>query len=105
VLTNLISLVRFAVHQQDELVPFPDQVIERFEVWLHEQRVAGREFSEEQLSWLEKIRDHVAASLGIRIEDFALTPFVHLGGVGKAVELFGAELTKLLDELARDLVA
>ena len=105
VLTDLVSLVRYAVHQQDELVPFPDQVVERFEAWLQQQRDAGREFSEEQLAWLEKIRDHVAASLGISMEDFAYAPFVQLGGVGKATELFGDGLRTLLDELTQELVA
>jgi len=105
VLTDLISLVRFAVHQQDALVPFPDQVVERFEVWLQQQRDAGQDFSEEQLVWLEKIRNHVAASLGISMEDFDYAPFVQLGGVGKAAELFGTELSSILQELTQELVA
>ncbi len=105
VLTDLISLVRYAIHQQGELVPFPDQVVERFETWLQEQRTAGRGFTKEQLAWLEKIRDHVAASLGISMEDFDYVPFVQLGGVGKAAELFGDELPALLDELTQELVA
>jgi type I restriction enzyme R subunit len=105
VLTNLISLVRFAVHQQDELVPFPDEVKARFDGWLQQQSVAGREFSDEQFSWLQMIRDHVAASLGINLDDFGLAPFAQLGGLGKAAALFGDELDELLGDLTAELVA
>jgi type I restriction enzyme R subunit len=105
VLTDLISLVRFAVHQEDELVPYPEQVVDRYEAWLQQQREAGREFSDEQLVWLESIRDHVAASLGISMDDFAFAPFGSLGGIGKATELFGDELPVLLGELTQELVA
>ncbi len=105
VLTDLISLVRYAVHQQEELVPYPEQVVDRYEAWLQQQHEAGREFTNEQLLWLERIRDHVAASLGISMEDFAYAPFAPLGGLGKATDLFGDELSTLLDELAQELVA
>ncbi len=104
-LTDLVSLVRYAIHQQDQLVPFPDQVVERFEAWLQQQRAAGRQFTQEQLAWLERIRDHVAASLGTAMDDFDFAPFVQLGGVGKAAELFGDELPALLEELTEELVA
>lgn len=102
VLTDLISLVRYAVHQQAELVPFPEQVVERYEGWLAQQ---DRQFSDEQLAWLERIRDHVAASLAICIDDFSLAPFGAMGGVGKAVALFGDDLSSLLAELTEELVA
>ena len=61
VLTDLVSLVRVALHQEDELVPYPDLVRERYHAWLLQQENAGRVFTAEQLAWLERIRDHVAA--------------------------------------------
>ncbi len=105
VLTDLVSLVRFALEQEDELVPYPDLVAERFRAWLLQQENAGRTFTPAQLAWLERIRDHVAASLAISPDDFDYTPFVEQGGIGKAYELFGDELTPLLDELNEALVA
>ncbi|HZR93727.1 MAG TPA: type I restriction-modification enzyme R subunit C-terminal domain-containing protein, partial [Gaiellaceae bacterium] len=105
VLTDLVSLVRFALEQEDELVPYPELVAERFQAWLLQQENAGRTFTPAQLAWLERIRDHVAASLAISPDDFDYTPFVQQGGLGKAVELFGDELTPLLDELNEALVA
>ena len=70
-----------------------------------QQENAGRTFTPEQLAWLERIRDHVAASLAINADDFDYTPFVEQGGIGKAYEVFGDGLTPLLDELNEALAA
>ncbi len=98
-LTDLVSLVRFAVHEEDELVPYADQVRGRFSNWLAQQSSAGREYTDEQLHWLRMIRDQVATSLGIEIGDFEYVPFNQEGGARKAVALFGSELPNLLDGL------
>src|SRR5216683_7847716 len=55
VLTDMVSLVRFALHQDDNLVPFPDQVRLRFDHWLVQQAGLGRTFNPEQVRWLELI--------------------------------------------------
>jgi len=104
VLTDLVSLVRVALHQADELVAYPELVRERFGAWLLAQENAGRVFTQEQLLWLERIRDHVAASLGITADDFSYTPFVESGGLGRAAQVFGDDLQPLLDELNEVLV-
>jgi len=104
VLTDLVSLVRVALHQSDELVAYPELVRERFQAWLLAQENAGRVFTQEQLLWLERIRDHVAASLGITADDFSYTPFVESGGLGRAAQVFGDDLGPLLDELNEVLV-
>ena len=49
VLTNIVSLVRFTLGDDDELAPFPDQVAERFDAWLLQQETTGRTFTDEQL--------------------------------------------------------
>jgi type I restriction enzyme R subunit len=99
VLTDLVTLVRFALHEDEELVPFPERVAERYRAWLLQQENQGREFTPEQLAWLERIRDTIASSLGVTREDLIGTPFNERGGLGKAVELFGNKLDPLLDEL------
>jgi type I restriction enzyme, R subunit len=105
VLTNLVSLVRFALETQDELVPYPDQVNERFAGWLLQQQQAGRTFTDEQLVWLERIRDHLATSLHITLDDLMEAGFTEHGGIGKAHQLFGDQLHAILDELEQELVA
>ena len=78
-----MSLVRFAIHQDNELIPFPERVQANFNAWLASQEQSGKQFSEEQRHWLEMIRDHIAANLGIETDDFEYAPFSQEGGLGK----------------------
>jgi type I restriction enzyme R subunit len=103
-LTNIVSLVRFTIGADDELAPFPDDVHERFEAWLLQQANAGRRFTFDQLEWLRLICDHLAASLSIEPRELTEPPFSGRGGLGRARELFGADLDVLLAELT-DVVA
>jgi len=104
-LTDVVSLVRFALHQEEELVPFADQVRERFERWRLVQESGGKRFTPEQAHWLEMIRDHVAQSLEVDVEDFDLSPFAQEGGLAKAVQVFGKEFKPLLAALNEALAA
>jgi type I restriction enzyme R subunit len=104
-LTDLVSLVRYAVDGDGTLQPFTDSVKERFQLWLAEQEGLGRVFTDEQRLWLEAIAEHIGTSLAIEEEDFYETPFAQRGGLGKAYQLFGNGLAPLLDELNTRLVA
>lgn len=105
ILTNLVSLVRYAIQADDELVPYPEQVSHRFAGWLVRQEQAGRTFTDEQKAWLERIRDHLATSLHITTEDLMEPGFTEHGGLGKAHQLFGDQLPTILTELEQELVA
>jgi type I restriction enzyme R subunit len=104
ILTDLVSLVRFAVHQDNELVPFPERVSANFKTWLarHEQK---KKFTEEQRKWLEMIRDHIAANLSIGMDDFDYSPFEQRGGRGKVYQVFGENLNTIIEELNGALAA
>jgi type I restriction enzyme R subunit len=105
-LTDLVSLVRFAMQQTNELVPYPERVQANFKAWLAQhQQTDTNKFTTEQQHWLEMIRDHIAANLGIEIDDFEYAPFNAQGGLGKVHQLFGAELPKVIEELNRELAA
>jgi type I restriction enzyme R subunit len=101
VLADIVSLVRFALQHESELRPFREQVNERFALWLAEQERNGRSFTDEQRQWLEAIRDHIATSLAIDMDDFEYVPFVQRGGLGKAQQVFGKDLMPLMEELNR----
>jgi type I restriction enzyme R subunit len=103
-LTNIVSLVRYAIGADAELAPYPDEVRERFDGWLGQQAEAGRVFSADQLAWLRLICDHLAASLSIEPRDLTEPPFSGRGGLGRARQLFAGDLDALLAELT-DLVA
>jgi type I restriction enzyme, R subunit len=62
-------------------------------------------FTPDQLSWLYLIRDHIATAISIEPDDLELSPFNQRGGLGKAHQLFGDQLPKLLDELNEVLAA
>jgi len=104
-MTDLVSLVRYAVHQDGELRPFKDVAYARFDKWLAAQEQNGRRFSDEQRQWLFAIRDHIAASVSIESEDFELPPFSQWGGLGKAYKVFGADLQPMLEQLNEVLAA
>jgi type I restriction enzyme, R subunit len=128
ILTDLVSLVRYAMHQENELVPYPERVAANFKAWLAQQQISSHSplvgegggegapssskqaasrprFTPEQIHWLEMIRDHIAANLGIEINDFEYAPFNKEGGIGKVHQLFGTELPKVLEALNKDLAA
>jgi type I restriction enzyme R subunit len=104
-LTDVVSLVRFALHRDEELVPYGEQVRERFQRWLAQQANQGRRFDEQQLRWLEMMRDHIATSLEIEVGDFDYAPFAEEGGLGKAAEVFGKALEPIIRELNEALAA
>jgi type I restriction enzyme R subunit len=99
-------LIRFALKQEEELIPYASIVDERFTNWLAQQQNQGRTFTDSQQKWLKMISNHVAESLEIDLEDFSYTPFIEEGGLGKATEVFeDVGLKPLLEELNEVLVA
>lgn len=106
VLTDIISLVRFATGQADILEPYSARVEQRFNLWIGRQLKAGRTFSEEQMSWLRAIKDYLAANVEIAAVDLMRDqPFSEWGGIVAARKLFGPELNGMLDELTEALAA
>jgi type I restriction enzyme, R subunit len=105
VLTDIVSLVRFAIHQKNELYPYREDVDVRFADWIDQQKKQGVTFTDEQMLWLEAIRDHVGTNIEIEKDDFENVPFNQMGGLGKAYKLFGERLQPMLAELNEVLVA
>jgi type I restriction enzyme, R subunit len=109
-LTDLVSLLRYTmVYEMDEsalLEPYRETVERRFAAWLSEQEQRrDAPFSREQRTWLEHMRDIIASSLNIEHDDFNYEPFLQLGGLGKVSELFGNDLTTIIQELNERLAA
>jgi type I restriction enzyme R subunit len=106
VLTDIISLVRFATGQAELLEPHAVRVDQRFNLWIGRQKKAGRAFNEEQMTWLKAIKDYLAANVEIAPADLMHDhPFTSWGGVVAARRLFGGELGGLLNELSEALAA
>src|SRR5262249_34447737 len=104
-LTDVVALVRFALRQDQALVPFKDTVDRRYGLWIEQQERAGVKFPAEQRQWLDLIKDQIAASMGIEMDDFEYAPFAQRGGAGRAYQVFGERLEPLLNELNEVLAA
>ena len=103
--TDLVSLVRHALGQTDELVAYPDLVDDRFEAWIDQQKALGRNFTDEQTAYLRLIKEHLAGSLTVAPVDLQNPPFSTHGGLGRARQLVGNDLNPLLEELTLALAA
>ncbi len=99
VLTDLVSLVRHAVELEDELVPYPERVAQRYQDWLEVQESEGRAFAAEQRWWLDRIAENIGVNLSAQPEDFQYGELFNRGGWYAAQKLFGGNLPELLEEL------
>ncbi len=104
-LTDIVSLLRFALGYEQELKPFTDVVDYNFMRWTLAKNAGHIHFTEEQMEWLRMIRDHIATSMNITADDFSLSPFDEHGGLGKFYYLFGDDYELLLDEINLALTA
>ncbi len=106
VLTDIVALVRYALGKQESLAPLSADMAGRFNLWLGREKTQGRNYSPEQLGWLEAIRDHVAANIDIELRDLQELPqFTGRGGIMAARQAFGGRLNETLNDLTDALVA
>lgn len=103
-LTALVALIRRVTGVDESLTPFGDTVRRNFRDWIVKAN-AGTPFSEEQVKWLQLIRDHVCTSLHFERDDLEFAPFDAKGGTGMMYLLFGDSPDQLIDELNGALVA
>jgi len=96
---DFISLLRFELEKSSELEPYLDTVDKRFSSWLVKQKQEGVTFTQEQLNWLEKIKEHIATSVEILPDDLESPPFTQMGGLGRASKVFGPSFNNLLVQL------
>ena len=103
-LADLVSLVRHALVPAMTLAPYRDGLRARYREWL-EERGAETAFTPEQREWLDRMAEHIAASLAIEPEDFETGWFGQQGSLGRAHALFGDGLRPLMAELNERLAA
>ncbi len=104
-LTDLVSLLRYTVGADDELIPYAARVQERYAAWLAQQEQAGTTFSPIERWWLDRMVEVIAASAGITAEDLDRSPFTEKGGIDGALRDLGGQAGDLLDELNAELTA
>lgn len=105
-LIALVSLIRKVAGIDNDLTPFDKTVDKNFADWVwKKQQGATFKFSKEQMEWLHMMKDHIATSVHLEIDDLDYTPFDSLGGRGKLNQLFGTEMENIIEELNEVLVA
>ena len=103
-LTDLVNLVRHSLMPSMTLVPYRDQLRDRYQQWLKD-RNADSAFTSEQREWLDRMAEHIATSLAIAPADFEAGWFGQHGSLGRAHALFGDKLKPLITELNEKLAA
>ncbi|MCG8090231.1 MAG: DEAD/DEAH box helicase family protein [Candidatus Thiodiazotropha endolucinida] len=105
-LTALVSLIRRVCGIDKTLSTFDATVRRNFQNWMLKRHAgAGEKFNEEQMQWLQMIRDHISSSFHFERDDLEMAPFDSQGGLGKMYQLFGAEMDGLIDEMNEELAA
>lgn len=103
--TDLVALLRYTLGLDGDLVPYADQVAERYAGWLLQQQEAGVNFSNAELWWLDHMADVIAASAGLTDTDLDTAPFTERGGVDGYVRDFGPHANGLIEQLISELTA
>jgi len=104
-LIALVSLIR-RITEIDPVLTSYDQTVNRnFQDWVFKKQAGTLKFSEDQMNWLRMIKDYVATSFHLEIDDLDYTPFDALGGRGRMYQLFGDEMNMVISELNEALAA
>ncbi|MFZ2499500.1 DEAD/DEAH box helicase family protein [Methanosarcina sp.] len=104
-LTALVSLLR-RITEIDPVLTVYDQTVNRnFQDWVFKKQAGTLKFSENQMNWLRMIKEYVATSFHLEIDDLDYTPFDAFGGRGRMYQLFGDEMNMVISELNEALAA
>jgi type I restriction enzyme R subunit len=104
-LTALVSLIR-RVTEIDPVLTAYDQTVNRnFQEWVFAKQAGTLKFTEEQMEWLRAIRDYVANSFHLEMDDLDYPPFDRIGGRGKMYQLFGDGMNNIINEMNEALAA
>jgi type I restriction enzyme, R subunit len=95
--TRIVDIISMVKHAADEQQP----------LYTAEERVklamakitSGKNFTPEQVQWLERIEGHLAENLTIDPDDFdGLPVFNRVGGWGRANKVFAGQLPQLINQ-------
>ncbi|MEA2074330.1 MAG: type I restriction-modification enzyme R subunit C-terminal domain-containing protein [Euryarchaeota archaeon] len=98
-LVVLVSLIRRITGIDDQLTAYDKTVDKNFQKWVFEKQAGALKFNEEQMNWLRMIKEHIATSFHIDVDDLDYTPFDAHGGRGKMWQLFGTGMNAVISEM------
>ncbi len=101
----LVSILRRLTGLDGKLTGFDLIIDKNFQKWVFAKQAGSLKYTAEQMEWLRMIKEHIATSLHVEIDDLDYTPFDAEGGRGKMWQLFGEEMNNIIDELNEALAA
>ncbi len=104
-LVALVSLIRRVTGIDKQLTSFNKTVDKNFQNWVFGKQAGALKYNEEQMNWLRMIKDHIATSFHVEVDDLDYTPFDAQGGRGKMYQLFGDKMDEIINDLNEVLVA
>jgi type I restriction enzyme, R subunit len=104
-LITLVSLIRRVTGLDEKITPYDKTVDRNFQTWVFKKQEGVVKFNEDQMTWLRMIKDHIANSVHLDLEDLDNAPFDANGGVGRMHQLFGGQMNEIIEELNEVLVA
>jgi type I restriction enzyme R subunit len=104
-LVALVALIRKVAGIDASLTSYDKTVDKNFQNWVFKKQAGTLKFTEEQMQWLRMLKDHVAASVSVSVDDLDYVPFDAQGGKGKMWQLFGTETEIIINELNEALAA
>jgi len=100
-LVDIISMVKHAAREEEPLFTASERVQRAFD-----SVTSGKQFSDEQQKWLDRIRDHLIENLSIDQDDFENLPiFSRFGGWGRANKTFNNQLDRIIRDLNEAIAA
>ncbi len=101
----LVSILRRLTGLDSKLTGYDLTIDKNFQKWVFAKQAGSLKYTTEQMEWLRMIKEHIATSLHVEIDDLDYTPFDAQGGRGKMWQLFGEEMNNIIDELNEALAA
>jgi len=94
-LADIISMVKHAARQEEPVLTAEERVEKALGRFLE-----GKTFNNDQLKWIEFIRNHLISNLTIGLDDFNQVPiFEQRGGLGAAERVFGPRLPQIIQDI------
>jgi type I restriction enzyme R subunit len=104
-LMALVALIRRVTGIDTALTSYDKTVDRNFQAWLFKKQAGTLKFTKDQMEWLYMLKEQIAASVHVDLDDLDYTPFDAKGGRGRMWQLFGNEMETILSELNEALAA
>ena len=101
----LVSILRRLTGLDKKLTGYDITIDKNFQKWVFAKQAGKVKYTAEQMEWLRMLKEHIATSFHIEVDDLDYTPFDAQGGRGKMWQLFGEEMNSIIDEMNEALVA